>query len=75
MVSTAHIRELTKQTEGTTLEFKSCTDKISPTVYESICAFLNREGGELLIGVSNEGEILGVNRKCVVADAKSYRNL
>ncbi|GHV10012.1 ATP-dependent DNA helicase RecG [Bacteroidia bacterium] len=74
MVSAEHIRELTKQTEGTTLEFKSCTDKVSPTVYESICAFLNREGGELLIGVSNEGEILGVNRKCVEAMIKNIIN-
>jgi ATP-dependent DNA helicase RecG len=74
MVSAEHIRELTKQTEGTTLEFKSCTDKVSSTVYESICAFLNREGGELLIGVSNEGEILGVNRKCVDAMIKNIIN-
>lgn len=43
------IRELIAQGEGVDIEFKSCTEEISNSVYETVCSFLNRTGGYILI--------------------------
>lgn len=55
------IKELIVQGESETLEFKSCMDEISSSVYETVCSFLNRSGGYILMGISDNGEIVGVN--------------
>ena len=49
------ITKLLLQNESETLEFKSSFGK------ESIVAFANKKGGNLLIGVKNNGEISGVD--------------
>jgi Predicted transcriptional regulator containing an HTH domain and an uncharacterized domain shared with the mammalian protein Schlafen len=74
MVSTKQIEELIKQGETTTIEFKSCTDKVSGSVYETVCAFLNREGGHIIIGVDDNGTIIGVNKKCAEDMVKNLIN-
>jgi len=53
--------ELIRQGEGLTLEFKECRHALNREVYESVCAFLNRHGGTLLLGVRNNGDISGVD--------------
>ncbi len=53
--------ELIQQGEGLTLEFKECRNTLNRDVYESVCAFLNRHGGTLLLGVKDNGNILGVD--------------
>ena len=42
------------------VEFKE--SQISPTkdLYQTICAFLNRIGGHVLLGVKDNGELVGV---------------
>lgn len=55
------IRELIAQGEGLNIEFKSCTEEISSSVYETVCSFLNRAGGHILMGVADDGSIIGVN--------------
>src|SRR3989344_484300 len=54
------IRALIKQGEGISIEFKECKTQITKEVYETVCAFLNRTGGELLLGVTDKGKIIGV---------------
>jgi ATP-dependent DNA helicase RecG len=44
------IVELIREGEGLTLEFKECRNTLNRDVYESVCAFLNRHGGTLLLG-------------------------
>ncbi len=54
-----NIRELILQGEGTTLDFKktiTSTEKIA----KSLVAFANNQGGVLLIGVADDGNIVGV---------------
>ncbi len=54
------LRDLLKEGESETVEFKpslSQMDKIT----ESISAFSNTKGGTVVIGVSDKGEVLGVN--------------
>lgn len=52
--------EVCKKGENTSVEYKTCKTEVSHSVYESVCSMLNRNGGCILMGVSDDGEILGV---------------
>ena len=52
---------LTRKGEDTRIEYKTCTEEISESLYESVCSFLNHSGGQILVGVQNDGSIIGVN--------------
>lgn len=47
--------------ENQKLEFKQCREKVNKDLYESLCAFLNRFGGEIFLGVDDDGEVTGIN--------------
>jgi len=51
------LQSLITQGEGQTVEFKSSFQK---EVIETVVAFANAQGGKILIGVSDEGKIIGV---------------
>jgi len=78
--------ELIKQGESKTLEFKSTLrwnlkedrqdDKnVTHAVLKTIAAFLNTEGGDLLIGVADDGTIVGIERDQLENDDKFMRHL
>lgn len=78
--------ELIKQGESKTLEFKSSLrwnlredrqdDKaITHAVLKTIAAFLNTEGGDLLIGVADDGSIVGIEHDRLDNDDKFMRHL
>ena len=60
-INEQRVKELLSKGEGLELEFKACTDKLSGSVYETVCAFLNRQGGTILLGVQDHGDVQGVN--------------
>mgnify|MGYP004678060463 CR=1 FL=1 len=51
--------------ENHTTEFKKSQTSITKDVYESVCAFSNRDGGNIFLGVKDNGEILGIEPNCV----------
>ncbi|MFN7096622.1 MAG: helix-turn-helix domain-containing protein [Gammaproteobacteria bacterium] len=53
-----NIVDIAKQGESSTLEFKKSTTQLKSAA-ESLCAFLNTYGGLVLIGVPQNGEIVG----------------
>ena len=57
----ARILSLIQQGESINVEFKECKESLTKNIYETICAFLNWEGGELLVGVSDNGKVIGVD--------------
>lgn len=59
--NTENIHKLINQGEGLALEFKESRNGLNRNVYETVCAFLNRNGGTLLLGVRDSGEILGID--------------
>jgi predicted HTH transcriptional regulator len=61
----ADLKALIEQGEGISIEFKECRRTINRNVYETVCAFLNRHGGDLLLGVSDAGKVTGVDPDCV----------
>ena len=50
-----------KEGEGITIEFKTSRNELNKNTFESICAFLNRKGGHLLLGVTDDGTVEGVD--------------
>ena len=74
MLSTDKIKYLLSHGENKQVEFKKCTDKVSASVYETVCSFLNAEGGYIFLGVDDDGTILGINPKCVTDITKSIIN-
>jgi type I restriction enzyme R subunit len=78
--------ELLKQNESKTLEFKSTLrwnlkeDRKDPTrvthaVLKTIAAFLNTEGGDLLIGVADDRTVLGIEADRFESDDKFLLHL
>ena len=39
--------------EGLSVEFKACRNRLNRDVYQTVCAFLNRHGGTLLLGIDD----------------------
>lgn len=58
---TERILQLIAGGESRTVEFKTSRTKLNRDLYETVCAFLNRAGGEILLGVSDSGELRGVD--------------
>lgn len=54
------LQKLVHEGESHYLEFKKTTSQLKPA-FETVCAFLNAKGGYVLIGVKDNGEILGQN--------------
>lgn len=66
------MKELIQKGEGIDLEFKTCRDQISRDVYETVCAFLNRHGGTILLGVKDDGTIQGIEPSAAVQIRKDF---
>lgn len=52
------MQSLVIQGESTNLEFKTSTAKLA-SAFATVCAFLNNKGGTVLIGVKDNGKIIG----------------
>lgn len=52
--------ELIHGGENITVEFKKSRTEVTKDVYETVCAFSNRDGGHVFLGVKDNGEILGI---------------
>lgn len=60
-MDTKTLKTLLKIGETITVEFKRCGNKIESDVYETVCAFLNRFGGDIFLGVLNDGTVNGLS--------------
>ena len=57
------IKKILKQKEGVRLEFKlASTSSLPKNLFESIFAMLNREGGDILLGVRDDGIVAGLDQ-------------
>ena len=61
--------------EGITQEFKRCGGNIEKDTLESVCTFLNRFGGDIFLGVNNDGSIEGVPEKAAPDLVRNLNNL
>ena len=54
------------------VEFKRCGNGIESDTYETVCSFLNRFGGDILMGVLDDGTVVGVPEKAVSDMIKNF---
>ena len=66
--------KIIKRGECHTTEFKKSTTDITKDVYESICAFSNRDGGHIVLGIRDDGEIVGIKPNCIEKMKKDFVN-
>src|SRR5579863_3036149 len=52
------LKKIVKSGESDIIEFKASTGQLSRAA-ETLCAFLNKNGGMLLFGIKDDGEIVG----------------
>jgi ATP-dependent DNA helicase RecG len=74
-VTTEQIKQLIADGERLTVEFKKCTDALNNSVFETVCAFSNRYGGHILLGVDDDGTITGVNRSAAASMKSNFVNM
>lgn len=60
-MTTEDVNRLLANGEDIRLEFKEATDSIPSSFYETIVSFSNTDGGIILLGVNDNGKVLGVN--------------
>jgi len=68
----SQIKSIIDKGEGNTTEFKKCKDACSKSAFETVCSFLNRNGGNLLLGVNDDGNIAGINTDAVEQIKKDF---
>jgi ATP-dependent DNA helicase RecG len=70
----AKLEKLIRNGEGLTVEFKRCEREIAKSVYETVCAFSNRYGGHILLGVEDDGTVSGVAPNAVKKIKTDFAN-
>ena len=58
--------------ENITVEFKKSRTEVTKDVYETVCAFSNRDGGHIFLGVKDNGEIVGIEEDKVDKVKKEF---
>ena len=58
--------------ETIAVEFKRCGNGIESDTYETVCSFLNRFGGDLFMGVLDDGTVAGVPEKAAPDMVKNF---
>ena len=69
------IKQLLAEGEGLTVEYKKCVNELNNSVFETVCSFSNRYGGYLILGVDDDGTVLGVNRNAAMSVKKNFVNM
>ena len=58
--------------ETVAVEFKRCGNGISADTYETVCSFLNRFGGDIYLGVEDNGKVSGIPENTVSNIVKNF---
>lgn len=69
------VKRLLKQKENIRLEFKEAVSALPGNLFETICAMLNRDGGDIILGVQDDGTVAGVNKDGMDAMVANLVNL
>lgn len=66
------MKEILNIGETIAVEFKRCGNGIEHDVYETVCSFLNRFGGDIFLGVEDDGTVSGVPEKSASDMVKNF---
>lgn len=71
-MTSVKLQTLLETGENIAIEFKRCGNGIEQDVYETVCSFMNRFGGDILMGVLDDGTVVGVPEKAVPDMIKNF---
>ncbi len=74
-MSIIRLKKIIQQGEGIKIEFKESKSTLPSNLFETICSMLNRNGGDILLGVKNNGEICGISKDCINTLLSNIANL
>lgn len=66
------IKSMLEIGETIAVEFKRCGNGIENDVYETVCSFLNRFGGDIFLGILDDGTISGLPEKAAPGMVKNF---
>lgn len=61
--------------EKRTLEYKTAWSDVPSNLFETVCAFLNRDGGIIVLGAQDDGSLNGVNPASANQMCKNIANM
>lgn len=71
--SSVQLASVLAKGEGIDVEFKICTAASVPrSLYQTVCSFLNRSGGTIVLGVSDKGKVAGVEFEAIEQLKKDF---
>ena len=59
-MSITRVKHILAAGEGIRVEFKKSQTNLPSSLFESICAMLNREGGDIILGAADDGTVVGI---------------
>ena len=71
-MSIKSIKSIISSGESLSVEFKESKAKLNKDVYETVCAFSNRAGGDIFLGVKDDGMITGVDEEAIESIKKDF---
>ena len=74
-ISPSKLKTILTVGENLSIEFKQAGDGPKADTFESVCAFLNTAGGDLLLGVADDGEVIGLPPKSIDAMIRNFVNV
>lgn len=61
--------------EDIDVEFKTSTNELPSNLFDTVCAFMNRNGGTILLGVNDHKQIMGVDFQKAESLCKNFATL
>ena len=71
-MNNAKFKTIISNGESLTVEFKESKTQLNKDVYETVCAFSNRAGGDIFLGVKDDGTIVGVEEEAIESIKKDF---
>ena len=68
------IKKLIQDGEKIDVEFKESRNALTRDIYDTVCSFNNRNGGHILLGITDSKEIIGVAPERVDKILKEFTN-
>ena len=66
------IKSFISNGESLTIEFKESKKQLNKDLYKTVCAFSNRAGGHIFLGINDDGAIVGVNENDIESIKKDF---
>ena len=67
-----NLKKIIDKGEDITVEFKEAKKKLPSNLFESVCSMLNRNGGHIFLGVTDDGDIVGVYKAYIKEMKKDF---